>query len=258
MENKRIDRRAFLSGTILGATGATAVALTGRGHTAPAPPARPSRSRTSFAECGEDLVIYDLAHLILKLQKPTYLDIGAANPVRANNTYLMYTMHSRGVLVEPNPTFVEQERTERPEDVVLNVGIGIDGTREADYYVIRNRPELNTFSPGQAAMLRKTISDDIVERVVKMPLMPINRVIEDHFAGKGPDVLSIDVEGLDLAILRTLDFDKLRPGVICAETILGPTGTNRELGEFVVSKGYVVRGGSHVNTVFLDASRIPA
>jgi hypothetical protein len=126
---------------------------------------------------------------------------------------------------------------------------------EADYYVIRGRPSLNTFSPEVVRDLRVELGGDPVERVVRMPLVPVNEVIATHL-GRAPDLLSIDVEGLDLAILRTLDFERWRPGAIIAETIRpGSPGVNEPLVRFVVGRGYVVRGGSPVNTIFVDRRR---
>jgi hypothetical protein len=103
--------------------------------------------------------------------------------------------------------------------------------------------------------MRAGAAVDPVERVVRMPLVPVNEVIATHL-GKAPDLLSIDVEGLDLAILRTLDFKKYRPGAIIAEAIpMDSPGVNTELVNFLLSKRYVVRGGSTINTIFVDAKR---
>jgi hypothetical protein len=89
-----------------------------------------------------------------------------------------------------------------------------------------------------------------------MPLVSVNRLIAEHL-GKAPDLLSVDVEGLDLEILRTLDFASYRPGAIIAETIrMGSRDVNSELVDFVVSHEYVVRGGSMINTVFVDRKRL--
>jgi hypothetical protein len=96
------------------------------------------------------------------------------------------------------------------------------------------------------------------ERVVKMPLVPINRVLEEHFGGKAPDLLSTDAEGLDLAILKTLDFDRFRPKVICAETIDEDwTRTTvpvmgAEITDYLTEKGYEPRAMTYFNTIYLD------
>ena len=47
----------------------------------------------------EDIVLYHAAKELLKLDRPTYMDVGAAYPVKGNNTYLLYTTGARGVLI---------------------------------------------------------------------------------------------------------------------------------------------------------------
>ena len=54
--------------------------------------------------------------------------------------------------------------------------------------------------------------------VMKMPLLNINELMRKHWNGP-PNLLSLDTEGFDLPILRSLDFKRLRPDVICVETV---------------------------------------
>jgi FkbM family methyltransferase len=216
----------------------------------------PAEGRLSFSEQGEDIVLFHVLRDLLRVASPTYLDIGAAEPVLGSNTYLLYCTGSRGVLVEPNPDYVAKLRARRPEDVVVPAGVGVGKATEADYYVIRGKAPLNTFSAQAVAALRARGGEDPVERVVKMPLVPVNEIIATHL-GKAPDLLSIDVEGMDLDILRTLDFGRFRPGAIVAETIpMRSPGVATPLVKFLVARGYVVRGGSTINTVFVDARRL--
>jgi FkbM family methyltransferase len=220
-------------------------------------PGPASKARQSFSQQGEDIVLYHLLHDWMKITAPTYLDIGAADPVESNNTYLMYWTGGRGVLVEPNPDYVRRLRLERPGDIVVHAGIGVSDATDADYYVIRGAPTLNTFSKDQVEMYRRTGSRYVVDKVMKMPLISINHVIRDCI-GRAPDLISIDVEGLDLAILRTLDFATYRPAAFIAETVMmgGPRGTdNGGIGDLLLSKGYVARGGSLYNTIFADPAR---
>jgi hypothetical protein len=48
-------------------------------------------------------------------------------------------------------------------------------------------------------------------------LISINSIIDRGFGGIAPHFLSIDAESVDFEILRTLDFDRFRPWVICTE-----------------------------------------
>lgn len=209
-------------------------------------------TRLTYAQQGEDLVIGNVFDY-LGLRVDSYLDVGAWDPVKDSNTYLFYRQGARGVLVEPNPYYVERLRADRPEDTVLAVGVGIDGQREAPYFVVDDgNTGWNTFSEVQAAEIRATGK---TVREIRLPLVPLNEILVEHFADKNRslDLLSIDVEGLDLAILRTLDFDRFRPKVICAETKqLTTNGQIEELIEFVRSKGYELRGATFVNSIFVD------
>jgi len=277
-----VNRRDFLIGAAFGASSAVVLGAAARAMSdrpaardvqAPSPPAAPAgaagktapsapkpdplyEGRRSFAQQGEDLILYNLLHHELKLETPTYLDIGAGDPVLSNNTYALYCTGSRGVLVEPNPMLVEKLKAVRPGDVVVAAGIGVKATTEADYYVIRGRWPLNTFSREDVAELRRQSTEDPVEKVIKMPLMQINRLIADHFQ-HAPDLLSIDIEGMDLAVLRSLDFRAHRPAAICAETKKPWMSHDRTpIARLLRPKGYVACAGSLYNTIFVDRARL--
>ena len=222
----------------------------------PPPPALPEHARLSFSQQGEDIVLFHVLHELMKIATPTYMDVGAAYPVRGNNTYLLYTTGARGVLVEPNPALAAQLRSTRPDDTVVEAGIGVSAAVEADYYHIKGNAMLNTFSPEQVAHLQRGQTESVVERVVKMPLLNINRVIQDHL-GRAPDLLSTDVEGLDDAIIRTLDLSRFRPAAICAEaTATTKSGQPSRMSRYLAARGYIPRGGSLYNTIYVDARRI--
>ena len=266
-----MKRRDFLIGAASGATsaavvGAVGLAMSGRWaeESDPPPPNVPGpavpstlyQGRRSFAQQGEDLILYNLLWHDLKIQAPSYLDIGAGDPVLSNNTYALYLTGSRGVLVEPNPELVRKLKAVRPGDVVVGCGVGLTETTEADYFVIRGRWPLNTFSREAVAEYRRASAEDPVEKVLKMPLVPINRLMADCF-GDAPDLLSVDIEGLDLAVFRTMDFRAHRPAVICAETKKpGMSHDNTPVARLLRTKGYVACAGSLYNTIFVDRDRL--
>lgn len=207
----------------------------------------------SFAQQGEDLVIKEI-FASLGIANATYLDVGAYDPIKDSNTYLFYALGSRGVLVEPNPGYAAKLRRARPRDTVLEEGIGTTGQPSADYYEFAE-DEDNTFSKEQADKLVKLGMP--IKSVIKMPLASIDDVIAANFGGAAPSLLSIDTEGLDLAILKTLDLRRFRPPVVCVETL--EVGTNHVIDDIVTymrQQGYAVRGGTFVNTIFVDEQAI--
>ena len=77
----------------------------------------------SYAQNQEDVVLSRLTTLV---EHGIYVDIGAGHPVLENVTYALYRAGWRGVNVEPMPREVEMYRTERPDDLTLQVAIGAE------------------------------------------------------------------------------------------------------------------------------------
>jgi FkbM family methyltransferase len=220
--------------------------------------ALPQDARMSVSQQGEDIVLFHVIQDLLRVEHATYIDVGAAEPVLSNNTYLLWGVGHRGVLVEPNPALAKKLRDYRPGDKVVEAGVGVNDATEADYYEIKGNPMLNTFSPEQVKLLEQEKGEDVIERVRKMPLINLNRLITEQL-GNAPDVLSTDIEGLDYDIIRSLDLSRFRPGAICAETVaMSAAGENSNITKYLLAKGYVVRGGSTVNTIYVDSKRLPA
>jgi hypothetical protein len=219
-----MNRKEFLAGAAGLAVGTPLGAIAAWEARRPKPaPKCPPHGHISYAQAGEDLIAaYFFAHF--KITDVTYLDIGAYDPILINNTYFFYTHGLQGVLVEPNVDMTVKLRAVRPRDVVLEAGIGIGKTGVADYYVM-SEPDWSTFDKAEA----------------------------DH-QGKAPTFVSSDAEGWHFAILKSIDFARFRPAVICVETLVSAESrTIPEIPAFMATQGYDARGGSFVNTIFVDA-----
>jgi FkbM family methyltransferase len=169
--------------------------------------------RLLFSADGEDAIALSwlCEHFGLGKQDIRYLDVGAADPCRLNNTFLMYRWGARGVLVEPDPDQVRKLRAKRPNDLVIHAGIAFDERRSATLCRYQNRL-FNSFDP----LRDQTWSGALVDRI-DVPLVPINEVIAANFSGAGPHFISIDTEGFDYHILARVDFARFRPFIICVE-----------------------------------------
>lgn len=217
-----------------------------------------TKSGISYSQFGEDAIVSDLLE-DLSIQNISYLDIGANNPQFLSNTNLFYERGFSGVLVEPNASLCKKLKAARPRDTVLNVGIGTENAKEADYYLFSEEADgLSTFSLEEAKHWEEVGMDGRkfkVERVLKMPLLSINHVISNYFT-ECPDFISIDVEGWDLQILKTLDFAKYSPAVFCIETLAykndGSGYRNQEISDFFESKGYFPFQETYANTIFVN------
>jgi FkbM family methyltransferase len=221
-------------------------------------------AQASYSQFGEDLIVAYLFQM-LGVSRPTYLDIGANHPRFISNTYYFYRAGSHGVLVEPNPRLSKLLRSVRPRDVVLEVGIGLTAATQAEFFVFGGFADgLSTFSKSEATHWEtvgmKGHGKIPVERVIQVRLVPINQIIADHFAGSAPNFLSLDVEGLDLDVLKGLDFERFAPDVICVETLgyddSQATFKKNDVIEFMLAKKYVAYADTRVNTIFCRAKLI--
>ena len=166
----------------------------------------------SYAQQGEDIV---LQRILAGIDKGFYVDIGAHHPKRFSNTYFYYKKGWRGINVEPNPNTKRLFDKIRPRDINLEIPIS-DKEEELTYYMF-NDPALNGFS--------KEISDEVngqadyrINGTVKMKTKTLSSILDEYLPrGQKIDLLSIDVEGFDLKVLISNDWEKYNPIVILVE-----------------------------------------
>ncbi len=211
------------------------------------------RPLRSYAQCGEDIIAHTILCKQLRITKPTYVDIGAHDPVRLSNTYLLYTLGSRGLLIEPDPDGVRRLRRKRRHDAILPAGISVDGSRLAEFYRL-NQPTLNTFSLADAQDACSQGPYCIIQRI-SVPVLPIDEAIDQHL-GQRPNFVSIDAEGMDLSILRSYDFDRHRPELICIESAQfceSNLGAPRsEVFDLLEQLGYFLYASTYINGLFVS------
>jgi len=213
------------------------------------------RAKLTYSQSGEDLLVAKVFGL-LSIDRPSYLDIGAFHPFRFSNTALLYDNGSSGVCIEPNPHLFTVIKKNRPRDICLNAGIGIDDRSEADFYVM-STPTLSTFSKDEAERYC-SYGKQKIEKIIRSPLISFNKLIVDY-AIKVPDFVSVDVEGLDYEILESINFEKYRPAVFCVETLTYTENSTEvkidKIISYMESQGYFVYADTHLNTIFVDSAQ---
>ena len=209
-------------------------------------------ARISYSQCGEDLII-DFLFMWLGLTEISYLDIGANHPSRLNNTYFFYRKGGKGVLIEPDPDLYKTLIAARSRDRCLNIAVGVDGEPTAKMFMMTSST-LNTLVPSQATEY-ESYGREKTERTIEVPQRGINDVLAAEFQ-RTPNLVSLDVEGLDFDILKQWDFTRFRPEVFCIETLtFTQNGTERKLTEiieFMRAHGYMQYADTYINTVFVS------
>ncbi len=204
--------------------------------------------QVTYAQCGEDRILHFLFGL-LDIPHPTYLDIGAHHPTHLSNSYLFYREGARGVCVEPDPQLCKNIKVARPHDICLNIGIAAGATRDLKFYMFDD-PTMNTFS--ESVKQEQLRAGRILRQELQVEVQSINSVIARH-SSACPNLISLDTEGMDMAILETFDFGTYRPEAFCIETLTNVDDRKMtEIIDFMISKHYAVYADTFVNTIFVE------
>ena len=213
-----------------------------------------SRSKISYSQIGEDLLIRYIFN-VKGIKNISYIDIGAHDPFYLSNTALFYETGSTGINVEANPVLFNIFEVSRKKDINLNIGI-CEKEGDLDFYVF-HETALSTFNSLEAERLVREEAK-ILDKKIKVNVVSINKVIDKYLKGIAPDFLNLDAESMDIAILKSLNFDKFAPKVICVETISYSNTffgvKNEEIKNFLISKGYFLFGDTYVNSIFVKRS----
>jgi hypothetical protein len=110
-------------------------------------------------------------------------------------------------------------------------------------------------APGDVSeVLRENPSVRVLE-TIPMQTVAVNDLMEQ--LGGAPKILNLDIEGMEMEILRSIDFDKYRPTAMIIEMIpyskqLVAGQKNQEILRFMQEKGYVEYAFTGINSIFLD------
>ena len=209
------------------------------------------RSKVSYSQSGEDLIA-DYFFESIGIKQPSYIDIGANQPIKGNNTYLFYLKGSKGICIEPDISLISSLTKARARDIILNMGVSVTVAAQADFYFFDGHYNAwNTFSKEDAD--KKSKESGIAYRQSKVQLETVGSIVDKH-TFQNVNFISLDVEGLDLAILKSIDFNKIRPELLCVETIEfslnNNLNKNQEIINYMLTQGYRVYADTNLNTLF--------
>lgn len=199
----------------------------------------------AYSQEGEDIL---LSRIFEGKKDGFYLDIGAHHPQRFSNTYLFYQKGWRGINIDPIPGIKEKFDKERPGDINLEIAIG-EKEVELNYYNFKEKA-LNTFSEELANQYK--VGGWELNSIISIKTYPLDKILDEYIPiNKTIDFFSIDVEGFELEVLKSNNWNKYKPKIIVIEMLdckIKDVYT-ADVGKFLAVQGYVFFAKT-INTVF--------
>jgi FkbM family methyltransferase len=209
----------------------------------------------SYSQEGEDMI---LRRLLTGQRTGFYVDVGAHHPYRFSNTCHFYLRGWRGINIEPNPDALRIFKRRRSRDI--NLGVGIAESASALTYYRFDEPALNSFDPELVARRLATTPF----RQIGTDTIPVHRLdlVLDQYLPKDTalDFLSVDVEGFDLQVLRSNNWERYRPHYVLVEALessLDSLAADATY-QFMRDHGYTLLAKTLNTLIFLDGANIHA
>jgi FkbM family methyltransferase len=168
----------------------------------------------SYSQDGEDMMIKSF-YEHKKDNKGFYVDVGAHHPYRFSNTAYFYKRGWRGINIEPTTVLFKNFIRHRKHDINLN--IAISNTNEPLTFYQFDEPALNSLDEKLSLERHENTKYKIIKKDT-ISSFKLSEVLEKYMPEKTKiDFLTIDVEGFDLEVLKSNDWDKFIPDFILIE-----------------------------------------
>ena len=193
-----------------------------------------------YSQSGEDYLVWKLLD---RQQRASgyYVEVGALDGRRFSNSYAFERIGWTGICVEAHPDYFQQTRRNRPGATVVHAAC-CDRDDHAITFYANARGTLSAIEP----MDPDTIDDRFSAYFhgydpIEVPAKRLTTILDEAGAPRHIDMISIDVEGAEVDVLRGLDFDRYTARVLIVEAheplSLPKTSSGRETAVPPVSCG---------------------
>lgn len=179
-----------------------------------------------------------VAHVLLHNERPTFMQIGAFDGVGDDDFRELIKKHRlRGVLVEPQPSAFARLRetyADQPQVTLLAAAIA-EREGERELFVRRGKSSMAASFDREHLRRHGIRKDDI--RSLRVACHTVESALRT--AGlESVDMLQIDAEGYDWPIIRSIDFERVRPVIVRFEYRNMPTRDADACLAHLAARGY--------------------
>ena len=203
-----------------------------------------------FGQEGEDII---LTRFFGNKANGFFIDVGAHHPTRFSNTYMLSLNGWSGINIDANQHAINLFKLARTRDI--NICSSVGENNELRKYFCFAESALNTFDEEVAQMYLS--SGHNIDRIESLYSTKLKDLLEANVKpGTAIDLLNIDVEGLELEVIKSNDWSKYAPTVVVVE-ILDVTveqAIEHEVTKTIESYGYVLFSKLFNSCIYLKRS----
>ena len=203
-----------------------------------------------YSGCGEDVI---LNYLFKEKNNGFYVDVGACEPVRFSNTYIFYLKGWNGINIEAMPGSMDSFKEIRPRDI--NIEAAVSNTEEPlTYYEIGGAKSMNSFSLD---FIKDLGAENSITNKIKIKPIKFSQILNDYLPqNQIIDFLTIDVEGLELEVLKSNNWEKYRPRIISLESFekMNENNFDSEIIAYLDSVSYKILSKTVTSLFFIEKS----
>ena len=175
----------------------------------------------------------------------SYVDIGAGNPVWGSNTYLFYKRGWNGVTIEPIFSNFRMQKLIRRRDLQIRALV-TDSPAEIEFFQLRPWELSTTLNETAQARISNgaiLVSRDRIQTITLSEIYRMKTISR-------PAILSIDVEGAELEVLKSNNWNLYQPDLICIEELDRPI-QNSKIREFLEARNYRLQVYNGVSSIYV-------
>jgi len=207
-----------------------------------------------FSADGEDII---LRKYLSGIENGFYIDIGAHYPIEGSNTFGLYLNGWSGICIDPLPGLNRRYDFWRPRDKFIGAGISSDATQSLNYYYYENITDNSTFSPERVETL-KLIYGRVPTSVHPVKTTTIEYICNKYGVEDTIHFINIDVEGMELEILKQIFSEGLSPWILCVEEIskTAETISQGEIYSILRENGYIFAARTFLTSIYVKKEDI--
>jgi FkbM family methyltransferase len=209
-----------------------------------------------FSFSGVDLI---LQNIFMKQNDGLYIDVGCQHPIKNNNTYLLYKKGWKGINVDLDKDNIKLFNSARPEDYNVNKALSSE-IKNVELYFYHKKSPINTIDKKTSEFQKAKVSS-----IRNITTDTLNNIISNtKYKDCCIDLLSIDVEGHELQVLKGFNLTKYRPKVIVVEyldlnvskleikNLTLKDVIDSEIYKYLSSNGYILVNSIYCDLVFIN------